>query len=270
MRYRDMIQDDVPRVTDLAVSCFGPDKLWSWLYPRRNEHPDDLRRYMGLRVRQRLVEPGTRGIIAETEASDAEVAGFAFGARNGGDEAAKKWEADCPAHSNLPQPRGCPPSGKCRRRRNARIAEVERVLLRLHGWYYYQRFLDRATAWDRVQIFHESTAYEGFWRALDRETGSWHLAMLGVSAQQRRQGIGSSLVAWGKSRAGEEQVPATLEASAMGRALYAESSVRIVARSGICDGPEGVVMMWEPDECRGRWLETEAEDAKLRRPSREG
>lgn len=60
--------------------------------------------------------------------------------------------------------------------------------------------------------------YYAFWNALDRETGSWSLAMLSVPAME----------GWGKSRARDEQAPAMVDASAMGWILYARFGFQIV------------------------------------------
>lgn len=60
--------------------------------------------------------------------------------------------------------------------------------------------------------------YYAFWNALDRETGSWSLAMLSVPAME----------GWGRSRARDERAPAMVDASAMGWVLYARFRFQIV------------------------------------------
>jgi ribosomal protein S18 acetylase RimI-like enzyme len=85
---------------------------------------------------------------------------------------------------------------------------------------------------------------------------NWHLASLAVSPKHHRRGIGKQLMAWGLDIATREMTPVTLEASEVGKALYAGLGFLIVARSHISEGLDGVAMVWEPDASKGRWLDT--------------
>ena len=93
----------------------------------------------------------------------------------------------------------------------------------------------------------------------------WILQNLCVDPQWQRRGIGGLLMQWGKNKAREEGVPVGLTASPMGEGLYKREGFREVYR---VDGSEaGIVpvMMWEPEEMRGRWLKEEAQDDEGRR-----
>lgn len=140
----------------------------------------------------------------------------------------------------------------------------ERYLLDWEAWYD-RHFLDRGTAWDRLAAFSAATEYR-FYGALPR---FWHLAALGVDPAAQRRGVGSRLVGWGLERAGREGLPATLEASARGRRLYAKCGFAVLERAPITEGVEGVAMVWEPVGREGEWVVRgkEGEDAVLKEGS---
>jgi GNAT superfamily N-acetyltransferase len=82
----------------------------------------------------------------------------------------------------------------------------------------------------------------------------WHLGILGISPNHQRKGIGGRLVRHGQDLATEENLPMTLEASVVGRFLYAKEGFQVVEEVEISDGFEVVSMVWEPEGSRGKWL----------------
>lgn len=223
MHIRPLIRSDIPAVAEITNQTFSKDELFTWLYPHQSHFPDDLRRFQLIRLRTRLVEQGSHGFVAESEEGDAEwtgkpeVLGFAFYIRNGDDPIAEKWRKD-PVMNKL-----------------------ERHLLSWESWYE-ESFLDRASDRSRALMLGNATEYNIY----SQLSSYWHLGLLGVSPRCQRRGIGAKLVSYGQEIAAEENVPVTLEASVMGRLLYAKMGFRIVEESKIIEGLEGVAMLWEP------------------------
>ncbi|OCL03900.1 acyl-CoA N-acyltransferase [Glonium stellatum] len=101
---------------------------------------------------------------------------------------------------------------------------------------------NRASDRSRALMLGNATEYNIY----SQLSSYWHLGLLGVSPRCQRRGIGAKLVSYGQEIAAEENVPVTLEASVMGRLLYAKMGFRIVEESKIIEGLEGVAMLWEP------------------------
>lgn len=110
MRLRRTTPQDIPAITDLACAAFGGDELFSWLWPRQDEYPEDMRMFMLWRNKLRMVESGCVGWVAVLEAGDelvvgdgrgqgkqeGEIVGYAFWTRSAreGDEAGMEWIRD--------------------------------------------------------------------------------------------------------------------------------------------------------------------------------
>jgi ribosomal protein S18 acetylase RimI-like enzyme len=129
-------------------------------------------------------------------------------------------------------------------------AELERKLLEWHTWYELT-FLDRTTDPVRMKAFSELVSTSTF-----NELGPrWHLAFIGVSPRHQRQGVGKLLVERGQKLAREEGLPLTLEASVPGRGLYAKLGFKTVGEVRVSEEIRNPMMLWEPEERQGRWLE---------------
>ena len=95
-----MTRADTPLVATMGTLAFGHDELFSWLFPRQDEYPSDLRRWELIRIKARLLTPGVCGVVGETEPQDAQWEGksqiiaFAFWQRHGGDIDREIWQGD--------------------------------------------------------------------------------------------------------------------------------------------------------------------------------
>ncbi|KAF2489869.1 acyl-CoA N-acyltransferase [Lophium mytilinum] len=247
MLIRPLLREDLPAVAPIVHDTFSNDELFTWLYPHQEKYPNDLRRFQLIRLRSRLVQLGSHGFVAESEAGDAEwngapeILGFAFYIREGNDEKAAKWRQDSIAK------------------------RLDRYLLSWEQWYE-EKALDRASDPARAKMMHAATQYS-FYSQLE---SYWYLGLLGVSPKHQRRGIGARLVAHGQKIAAEDKMPVTLEASVMGRGLYAKLGFLEIERLKIVDGLEGVAMLWEPEGTEGTWLvRGEGEKAKLKKKETE-
>ncbi|KAF2873565.1 acyl-CoA N-acyltransferase [Massariosphaeria phaeospora] len=227
-----MTRDDLPTVGAITYKTFAEDELFAWLSPKQHLYPDDVRRSQLLRLRKRLVNVGSHGIVMVTEKTDsgwtgnAEVVGFAFSCRTGDDAASHKWKTDSIAN------------------------KLERYLL---GWelLYESKVLNRASDSKRMEAYAKIAQYD-FYEKLDPR---WHLAMFGVSPKHQRRGIGGMLVKHCQILAKEEDVPITLESSVVGRHLYLKLGFKIVDEIEIVEGLDSIAMVWEPSHLEGKWLE---------------
>jgi ribosomal protein S18 acetylase RimI-like enzyme len=130
---------------------------------------------------------------------------------------------------------------------------LERYLL---SWelFYESHFLDRVSDQTRVKRFQNTTLLD-FYSLLNPR---WHLAILAISPNHQRKGIGRKLIRYGQKFAAEESLPMTLEASVVGRGLYAKEGFKVVEEGEIVDEHMAryvvVSMAWEPEGLRGKWL----------------
>lgn len=81
----------------------------------------------------------------------------------------------------------------------------------------------------------------------------WHLAFLCVSPKYQRRGIGGLLIDWGLDKAARESVPASVEASPAGEALYQRKGFRKYGYSVFAPGFVGQALLWEPEDQKGKW-----------------
>ncbi|KAF2112894.1 acyl-CoA N-acyltransferase [Lophiotrema nucula] len=231
MFIRDFTREDIPQAVDIIDKAFADDELYNFLWPRKDKYPDDLRRFFWVRLRMRLVEQGSHGFVMVTEESDRtwtgneEVIGYSFWVRDGDANWAHKMRADTLFH------------------------KIERYLLSWDLWYH-KKFVDRAGDYARVQLYAglEDDVSEPLFPL-------WHLGGLAVSPNHQRRGIGRELVEHGQKLATKENVPCTLSSSIIGRDLYRKCGFKIIDVQHVVEGPDEVVMAWEPEHLKGKWLE---------------
>jgi len=97
-----MTRSDVTVVANIGKETFANDELFAWLYPYKDQYPNDSARWQLLRLRTRLVERGSYGFVSETEASDdgwdetigPVIVGYAFFIVKGSGEEAQKWRTE--------------------------------------------------------------------------------------------------------------------------------------------------------------------------------
>ncbi|KAF1994332.1 acyl-CoA N-acyltransferase, partial [Amniculicola lignicola CBS 123094] len=243
---RKMARDDLPQVCAIAFQAFANDELFNWLWPNSKNHPDDLRRYMIIRQRHRLVDVGTHGFVVLTEETDVdwtgkpEIAGYAFFEREGNDELGRKWRTDSIFNSMG----------------NGLVVclEIERYLLSWELWYE-DKFLDRAADRARMIQYDKAIGEEAFF-TLDI---NWRLDVLAVSPKYQRRGVGAMLLEHGQKIAASEDLPMVTEASMDGRALYMKLGFKILGTTKIEDSVDDVIMLWEPRHLEGSWLEEQGD-----------
>jgi predicted N-acetyltransferase YhbS len=101
------------------------------------------------------------------------------------------------------------------------------------------------------------------------DVGFMHLASLAVSPSHQGQGIGTKLLRWGMDVASKNHIPVTLEASLRGQPVYAKSGFVTVERKyEIVKNFDGIAMLWEASELKGRWLDYN-DDGKTARLKKE-
>lgn len=91
---------------------------------------------------------------------------------------------------------------------------------------------------------------DGFWSGDIEE--HWHLKMLAVDPKWQRNGIGQMLVRWGLEKAQQEDIPAGLESTDAGGAMYLKLGFveinRIVMLEGRVIFP---ILLWRPKSGEG-------------------
>jgi GNAT superfamily N-acetyltransferase len=115
----------------------------------------------------------------------------------------------------------------------------------------YHEFLERATDWERMDQYRKAASFPEY----DRLSSYWHCHSLAVHPQHQRKRIASKLMKQGLDIAQEDQVPANLQASPDGRALYAKLGFKTIATRPICGEITSVMMLWEPKGSEGKWLD---------------
>lgn len=101
-----------------------------------------------------------------------------------------------------------------------------------------------------MKLYQNTTLFD-FYKMLNPR---WHLAVLAISPNHQRKGVGGKLLRYGQRFAAEENLPMTLEASVPGRGLYAKEGFKIVEEGEIGPGYQAVSMVWEPEGLKGKWL----------------
>jgi hypothetical protein len=100
MLIRQLTREDIPYAVQISYDTSWTDELMLWLSPRIETYPHDLRRFLFIRLRTRLVDVGSHGFVAVSEESDPywngtpEIVGYAFYVRKGKDENAPRWQSD--------------------------------------------------------------------------------------------------------------------------------------------------------------------------------
>jgi hypothetical protein len=96
MLIRQAAFQDVPYIVDIFEAGRSDSKLFHWLLPFYNEHPNYSRKMHLARTKMQILEPRMHGYVAITEPSDPtwnrkqEIVGYSFWKRNGNDDGAKE------------------------------------------------------------------------------------------------------------------------------------------------------------------------------------
>ncbi|KAF2670029.1 Chitosanase-domain-containing protein [Microthyrium microscopicum] len=207
MRIRCMTYSDVGAVADIGKEVFANDKLFNWLYPYKNQFPNDSHRWQMLRLRRRLLERGSHGFVCETETGDNDwdetegpvIVGYIFFIVKGNGEETQKWQID------------------------SFMNKMERYLLEWEA-YYEQRFLQRAMD-RRAHEMYANTKQVRVYQALNEY---WYIGVLGVNPRYQRRGIGAKLVNQGLQMAEDGELPVVLDATAAGKGLYTKLGFKTV------------------------------------------
>jgi ribosomal protein S18 acetylase RimI-like enzyme len=104
--------------------------------------------------------------------------------------------------------------------------ELTRLTVRWNGLYQY--LLRQSDPGVSLDAANEVFSWMGSVKTL-YPTEYWSLAWLGVSPKCQRTGIGKRLLQWGIDRSEEEQVPAVLVATEVGKPLYEKMGFREVS-----------------------------------------
>jgi predicted N-acetyltransferase YhbS len=113
------------------------------------------------------------------------------------------------------------------------------------------KVLNRSEDAERSAEYDRLSSYD-LYKKIDT---CWHLGLLAVAPKFQRRGIGQKLVQHCQKLAAEDGVPVTLEASVVGRGLYTKLGFKVAEQVKITDEFDGVAMLWEPEQLKGKWLE---------------
>lgn len=103
---------------------------------------------------------------------------------------------------------------------------LTRIALRWNGLFQY--LLCQSDPGVSLDAANEVFSWMGNVKTL-YPTEYWSLAWLGVSPKCQRTGIGKRLLQWGIDRCEEEQVPAVLVATEVGKPLYEKMGFQVVS-----------------------------------------
>ncbi|KAH7377796.1 acyl-CoA N-acyltransferase [Pyrenochaeta sp. MPI-SDFR-AT-0127] len=221
MHIRPLSRSDIPRVAAIALAAFEKDELYTFLYPRLQDYPDDFRRYQLISLRSRFVRLGCHGYVAVTDRD--EIMGYAFFQRVAGPDAADAKKAQ-------------------RWIQDSWLNKLERHLLSWEDSYH--DLFDKAVDHTRVsQFLNQSRKARTVYKAV---SPCWQLAILAVDPEYQRRGVGSMLICEAQRLARLDNVPLILESSEAARSLYEKSGFKHLSSGEVC-GMKDVKLIWYPD-----------------------
>jgi hypothetical protein len=103
---------------------------------------------------------------------------------------------------------------------------------------------------ERIRVLNNSVCTFSVYNNLDEY---WYLGLLGVDSKFQRRGTRAELVKHGFRMAREGSLPIAVEATVAGKGLYSKLGFKTVQKLKV--GPlkeDIVVMLWEPEELKGR------------------
>lgn len=107
MRIRPLTRQDLSIVADIHAAAFWDDQISIWLYPHKEQYPNDFRDFWFRWMQFAYCQPGFRIWVVEDEETGA-VLGSALWERRGKTEVARSWRKDTVGNctSGLPPSRG--------------------------------------------------------------------------------------------------------------------------------------------------------------------
>lgn len=223
----------------LTARAFQGSALTEILSPYHHQHPGDFVYSFYSRQKLRLMSPRSRGFVAvpvdgegrEVEARDGGgPVGFMVCQRLGEDEGAKAVER-----------------------------EKKHICLTIYEWVFSKYlkirtyfFPDRSVDEDALAVFLECGEEESA-KHFDTKPeleNRWYTQSIGVSPEWRQRGVGKALMKEVLALAEKENLPVSLESSAMGDALYRSIGFKLLDRFMTAFGEEevekGGIFLWTP------------------------
>ncbi|KAF6826886.1 hypothetical protein CMUS01_09233 [Colletotrichum musicola] len=194
--------DQLPALAEQASQSWIGSPIFDMLCPSHRSSPSRFRQVWRLILRNELATPGAVILAAfppHCSSDDTKNAvGFAVWHRTGSSPTSQSW------HLNSLQK-------KILRLR----VFFEIAYLMLTRWLSLAGFLALQSAFEKVEKQHYPPE-------------RWRLSWLSVAPASQRRGVGRELLRWGVERGEEESVTVVLEASEMGRGLYASAGFEVV------------------------------------------
>jgi GNAT superfamily N-acetyltransferase len=230
-------RSDIPALARLANASNEHSALHRRIAPRQHEHATDYYLWRLNIVRQRFATPDLRTMVAE-DSSNGRVLGQASWAVEGSDTALyKRWTGESTWLDWLED----------------NLIWAEKM------WCRY--VTDKSVDYKFLDGF--MAAFQGTARVV--RPACLHLHLIVVDPGTQGRGLGRMLVDWGKELAEREGLPLFLEANIEAVGFYEKEGFSRLGQDMVitADGQEPIpipAFVWEGEQRKGRWLETDAGD----------
>ena len=239
VRLRHCTRSDVPELARMLSDAFMDDPMYDITQPGHRKHPEQYYRGMLSEIHMCFVSPGVQIIIAENPKTG-EMMGSSI------------WSVE--NHKDLEGAWAC---------NTSIMHHIERTLLQIES-RYTEIFLNDTVDTKAISSLRAENRSNFTFLASRVE-----LMLTLTAPKYQGMGVGKKVLDWGLDAAEAAGLPATVESSVVGERFYKRNGFttikRVVLKSRQDDSTVSLpVMIYESSQCRGRWLQYDGNEAKLK------
>ncbi|CZS90786.1 uncharacterized protein RCO7_06722 [Rhynchosporium graminicola] len=233
MYIRGATARDLHRLAEITITSLKDDPAFDFMWPYRHEYPEDNFFFWQQTLQSWLYDKKITFLVTVLDTSDCglesqieivpdTVISYAIWARHGNSNTARqRWRA-----------------------KNTFFNNIDALTTKMEVWSHGRKYRRRDADFARLLALDKmgKAIEEQFWKDMPER---WVLELMVTHVDFRRRGAATELLKWGLNEADREKAPCKVEASPMGKLLYAANGFHDLALFTVsAEGQKESLELW--------------------------